>query len=111
MVRRGIQGVCVKIYSVCISTDFQLEDSTQLLIHYKKVPVNKTEGKALRNIFYYCEHCGKILSPDSLAEHLHNSTLPYPHSPSLAVPKARPDGALSNLNEWVASSPVLGGLE
>lgn len=55
MVRRGIQGVCVKIHSVCISTDFQLEDSTQLLIHYKKVPVNKTEGKALRNLFYYCE--------------------------------------------------------
>lgn len=43
MVWRGIEGVCVKIYSVGISTDFQLKDSMQLLIHYKMVPDNKTE--------------------------------------------------------------------
>lgn len=67
MARRGIEGVCVKIYSVGVSIDFQLEDSMQLLIHYKKVPVNKTEGKALRSIFYYCEHCRKTLSSDNLA--------------------------------------------
>lgn len=56
-----MEGVCVKIYSVSISIDFQLEDSVQLLIHDKKVPVNKTEEKALRSIFYYCEHCRRML--------------------------------------------------
>lgn len=40
--RRGIQGVCVKIYSVSISIDSQLEDSTKLPAGYKKVPVHKT---------------------------------------------------------------------
>lgn len=52
MVQRGIEGVCVKIYSAGISTDFQLEDSMQLLIHHKKVRVNKKEEKALRGTFY-----------------------------------------------------------
>lgn len=56
-----MEGVCVKIYSVGISIDFQLEDSMQLFIHYKKVSVNKTEEKALRSIFYYCEHCRRTL--------------------------------------------------
>lgn len=67
-VRRGIQGVCVKIYPVSISIESQLEDSTKLPVGYEKVPVNKTWGKALWNIFYYYEHCRKILSSDKLEE-------------------------------------------
>lgn len=64
MVKRGIEGVCVKIYSVGISIDFQPEDSMQLLIHYKKVSVNKKEEKVWGGLcffFFFCEHCRKTL--------------------------------------------------